>query len=299
MLLSSLLNPNFIHVRSELSSQVGVIEHLLQHFQKSSPAVKDLAYVRTAVERRQALGGTVFPSGIAIPHARLEGFDDLLIGICLPRQPIQAEGVAVRMVVLILTSGVASPIYLTALAALLRMSKDPALFEELLAARSPRDFIASVQRAGLEVRERVRAADVMSPQVPRIAPQAKLRELGDLMYSLGTGYAAVTGPGGELLGEVRVHDLLRAGLPQYTESLENLRFLESFAPLEALTRKEETLTVREIMNSNPACIGPDTPIIEAVFELTHKHLDCLPVVEKGQLVGQLCALDILRKIIRG
>jgi CBS domain-containing protein len=135
--------------------------------------------------------------------------------------------------------------------------------------------------------------------VPRIAPQANLRELGDLMYSLSAGYVAVTGPAGELLGEVRLQDLLRVGIPRYTESLESLRFLESFAPLEALTQKEETLTVREIMNRNPACVGPDTPIIEAVFELTRKHLDCLPVVEEGRLVGRLCALDILRKIVRG
>jgi PTS system nitrogen regulatory IIA component len=299
MLLASLLNLHFIHLKSEMSTKEEVIQHLLLHFQKRSPAAIDLAAVRAAVEQRESLGGTVFPTGIAVPHARLEGFDDLLIGICVPKQPIRLEGVAVRMIVLILTSKVASPIYLTALAALLKMSQDAPLFEKLLEARSAHEFVAEVERAGVTVRHKVIVADLMSPEVPRIAPQAALRELVDMMYREGAGYAAVVGADGAFLGEVRVLDLLRVGLPQYTSYLENLRFLESFAPLEALTQKEDTLAVSDIMNKAPLSIGPDTPIVEAVFELTHKNLDCLAVVEKGKLLGRLCATEILRRIVRG
>jgi PTS system nitrogen regulatory IIA component len=299
MLLASLLNPNFIHLKSEMSTKAEVIQHLLLHFQKSSPAAFDLAAVRAAVEQRESLGGTVFPTGIAVPHARLEGFEDLLIGICVPRQPIQLEGIAVRMLVLILTSKVASPIYLTALAALLKLSQDQPLFESLLEARSAHEFLATMERAGVTVRKKVTVADVMSPEVARVAPQASLRELVDMMYRQGESYAAVVGSDGAFLGEVRVLDLLRVGLPQYTSYLENLRFLESFAPLEALTQKEDTLAVSEIMNKAPPSIGLDTPIVEAVFELTHKNLDCLAVVEKGKLVGRLCASEILRRIVRG
>jgi len=299
MLLASLLNHSFIHLSSEMSTKEEVIQHLLLHFQKSSPAAIDLAAVRSAVEQRESLGGTVFPTGIAVPHARMEGFEDLLIGICVPRRPIQLEGIEVRMIVLILTSKVASPIYLTALAALLKMSQDALLFEKLVEARSVHEFTAAVQQAGITVREKVTVADIMSPEVPRIAPQATLRQLADMMYSQAVGYAAVTGPDAAFLGEVRVLDLLRVGLPQYTNYLENLRFLESFAPLEALTQMEDTLTVQKIMNKTPPSIGPDNSIVEAVFELTHKQLDCLAVVEKGRLVGRLCAGDILRRIVRG
>jgi CBS domain-containing protein len=203
------------------------------------------------------------------------------------------------MIVLILTSKVASPIYLTALAALLKLSQDPPLFERLLAARSAHEFLAALERSGVSVHKKVTAADVMSPEVPRIAPQASLRELVDMMYRQGESYAAVVGADEAFLGEVRVLDLLRVGLPQYTSYLENLRFLESFAPLEALTQKEDTLAVSEIMNRAPPSISPDTPIVEAVFELTHKNLDCLAVVEKGRLVGRLCASEILRRVVRG
>lgn len=299
MLLSSLLDLNFIHLKSDMSSKAEVIQHLLQHFQRSSPAIFDLDAVRGAVEQREALGGTVFPTGIAVPHARLEGFEDLLIGVCVPRRPILLEGTAVRMVVLILTSKVASPIYLTALAALLKMSQDQPLFTRLLEAHHPHEFVTAVEQSGLTVSRRVTVADVMCPEVPRIAPHSTLRELADMLYSKGVGYAAVTTDDGALLGEVRVLDLLRVGLPQYTGYLENLRFLDSFAPLESLTQKEDTLTVQEIMNKTPPTIGPDTSIVEAVFELTHKNLDCLAVTEKGRLVGRMCAADILNRIVRG
>jgi PTS system nitrogen regulatory IIA component len=251
------------------------------------------------VEQRSALGGIIFPTGLAVPHARLDDFEDLLIGICVPTEAIQMEGVPVRMIVLILTSRPATNIYLNTLAAFIKISQNTDLFAELLRVRSSQEFIQILEQAEITVKERVTVADVMTREVLTISPQACIRELADLFYSRGVGYAAVVDGTDSFVGEISVMDLLRAGLPQYTTMVQSLSFLETFAPLEALMEVEDTLSVAQIMGQPPIQLEPETSIVEAVFQLTRNQRDCLPVIQKGRIVGLLCAQAIVRRILRG
>jgi PTS system nitrogen regulatory IIA component len=299
MLLSDLIKPQFIHLRSTMCSESQVIQHLLEHFRRNTPATFDLRVVSRAVAQRSALGGIVFPTGIAVPHARLEDFEDLLIGICVPAKAISLEGVPVRMIVLMLTSRTPSNVYLNTLAAFIKISQDAELFARLLASKSAHEFLRILERAAIAVKEELTVGDVMSTGVPTISHQARIGGLADLFYSKRLGYAAVVNREGDFAGEVSVLDLLRAGLPQYTDTVQSLRFLESFAPLESLAKLEDTLTVERIMVQPPVLLGPETSIVEAVFQLTRNKRECLPVVQKGKVVGLLCAQEIVRRILRG
>jgi PTS system nitrogen regulatory IIA component len=282
-----------------MCSQGEVIRHLLEHFRRNTPAMLDLDAVSRAVEQRSSLGGIVFPTGIAVPHARLDDFEDLLIGICVPAEAISMEGVPVRMIVLMLTSRTPSNIYLNALAAFIKISQNSELFGRLLSSKNAHEFLHTLELAAIAVKEELTVADVMSTDVSVISPQACIRELADLFYSKGEGYAAVVSPEGDFVGEVGVLDLLRAGLPQYTDTVQSLSFLESFAPLESLAELEDTLPVERIMVQPPVQLGPETSIVEAVFQLTRNRRDCLPVVQEGRIVGLLCAQEIMRRILRG
>lgn len=298
MLLADLLQPSLVHLRSDVDGKDAAIDHLVGHFLKTSPARLDRAAVRAAIDAREALGGTVFPTGIAVPHGRLADFDDLLIGVSVPLRPVTIAGTPTRMIVLMLTSKAGSPVYLNTLASWLKLSQDAALFGRLVGARTPHEFIEIVRHAGITVREKVTAADVMVTEVPRIGPEATLRELADLFFTRGASYAAVIGGDERLAGEVRLADLLRAGVPPFTDGMENLRFLESFAPLERLAENEDTIRVREVMNRAPVTLDPETPVVEIVLKLTRSSHDCLPVLDGGRLVGLVCAAEILRRIVR-
>jgi len=149
------------------------------------------------------------------------------------------------------------------------------------------------------VKERLTAADVMATEVATISPQACIRELADLFYTTGVGYAAVVDREGVFVGEVSVLDLLRAGLPQYTDTVQSLSFLESSAPLESLAEREDTLAVERIMIQPPVQLGPETSTVEAVFQLTRNKRDCLPVIRKERIVGLLCGQEIVKRILRG
>ena len=58
---------------------------------------------------------------------------------------------------------------------------------------------------------------------------------------------------------------------------------------------EETL-ITKVMTRDPISTAPDAPLAEAVRLLHQNRLGCLPVIEKGQLVGIITTNDMLRAL---
>ncbi len=55
--------------------------------------------------------------------------------------------------------------------------------------------------------------------------------------------------------------------------------------------------VKEVMKKKVFTIGPDTPIEEAALIMYDNDIGCLPVVERGRLVGIISDRDIFRVLI--
>ena len=66
--------------------------------------------------QREELGGTVFKTGLAIPHARLKDYDDIAIAVVIPKEPILESGIHIKCFVIMLTSIAVSSLYLQILA---------------------------------------------------------------------------------------------------------------------------------------------------------------------------------------
>jgi CBS domain-containing protein len=61
------------------------------------------------------------------------------------------------------------------------------------------------------------------------------------------------------------------------------------------TRSQNTnsLTVREIMKTDPITVSSTTPTLEALERMRSNKVGCLPVVDDGRLVGILTSYDFL------
>ena len=102
---------------------------------------------------REKIGGTLLPSGLAIPHARLGNFEGFLLALAVPRTPLFHEGIQIRMMVLMITSQSGVPWYLPALAAFTKVSRNREYFSRLCAAQDPDDFIRILREQDPEVSE--------------------------------------------------------------------------------------------------------------------------------------------------
>ena len=59
----------------------------------------------------------------------------------------------------------------------------------------------------------------------------------------------------------------------------------------------DKVKVKQIMTRRPYTVSPDAPIEVAALTMREKKIGCLPVVEKGRLVGILTETDILDAFI--
>ena len=59
-------------------------------------------------------------------------------------------------------------------------------------------------------------------------------------------------------------------------------------------KQGDPVIVQDIMIRDPATIGPETPTLDAMNQMRENGYGCLPVVEKGKLVGVITQSDLIR-----
>lgn len=299
MLLSNLLDAKSILHESGILSREQVYRLLVDkicHHRKLPICGEGL--IQLILERDQE-SSTAYPTGIAIPHIRMDGFADTVVGMAFLQNPIDYEGTKVHWICLVITDKSSSNIYLNLVAALLKLSKDTAVMRELGALSDGHAVLNRLHKMEIHIKKEVTVADIMVSEPITILPEAKLSELGTILCSKNVSFIPVVDEHNRYLGEVNVLHLLKVGVPDYLMMLDDLSFLRSFEPLERLFEQEESLSVGEIMNRDVDYLSPDTSIPHAVFEMIQQHRRFYSVVDSvGKLVGVVTASDIFRKVIK-
>ncbi len=121
-----------------------------------------------------------------------------------------------------------------------------------------------------------------------IDPDASALEAIERMVEGGFRHLPVVAKTDELVGILSLDDL-RAALPFEVSLRAEPSSRDRIAARE--------YSVAELMTYAPFVIGPDAPLADAARELVHRHIGCLPVVDRsGKLVGILTETDALRAL---
>jgi CBS domain-containing protein len=112
-------------------------------------------------------------------------------------------------------------------------------------------------------------------------------DLADSLMRLGRIRHMPVLSDGKLVGILSQRDLFRAGISTVLR-------LRPSAEREWLAK----IPVREVMTSPVITARPDMSVREAVQLMLDHKIGCLPVVEKGELVGLLSETDCLRYLAR-
>jgi mannitol/fructose-specific phosphotransferase system IIA component (Ntr-type) len=246
------------------------------------------------VMEREALTSTTYENGVAIPHARFEHFEDLIIAVLIPETPVDST----RIMFLILADLTRSNLYLNVLAAITRISHNPENLKKLYAAKSPQDFIRLLESYDLTVKKVVYVSDLMSAPPKYLFPESTVKDALDFMSLNGLEYIPICDTNRRLLGEISIHDILSIGLPQYAQMLINLKFLSSLEPFEDLLKNETEIQLRSIMRTPPAVLTPQAIVFEAAFQFVKLNRHQFPVVKDGECIGVLSQMDLVNKFLR-
>ncbi|MBN1525731.1 MAG: PTS sugar transporter subunit IIA [Spirochaetales bacterium] len=296
MKIVSLLNQELIILNAGVDSKETAIRLLVDRMVKVCKLQNKEEILRGLFEREK-LGGTTFPTGIAIPHVRLTNFKDLIIGICTPKTAFMEDNTEVRCLVVILTSAVVSNMYLKTLACFAQISSDEQLWNQLLSASNAGVFLETIK--DIYVKKEITTEDIMEREYCVVTPETNLKQLADTLYKSRESYAAVVDLSGNFIGEVNIADLIKVGIPNYAYLVGNLNFVSTLEPFEELLKNEEKITVREIMRKPQIVLKTSTSVIEAALEITQANRSNLPVVKDKKIVGLLKSSSILHRIIRG
>ncbi|MEN6445916.1 MAG: PTS sugar transporter subunit IIA [Candidatus Cloacimonas sp.] len=297
MLLASFLEPRNILFENKILTKEQVYRLLVDRLFSQYKMPISASELMELILKRDEEISVAYPSGIAIPHIRMDNFNDTLIAMVFLQNPLDYNGIKVSWVVLIITDKTSSKTYLNIVSALLKLSKDEKAMAAMQSAGDGHSVIHFLKKNEVEVKKDITINDIMVQNPIAAQPQSSLRELINLMGTHRVAGMPVVDETGKYIGEVNVLNLLKVGIPNYVMMLENLSFLASYEPLENLLEKQDILFVKDIMTTDDVVIRPEASIIEAVFLLFSNDKRYLSVVQDGKLIGLVTAMDILIKVI--
>jgi len=296
MRLGSFIDKRAILVGDNFNHYFEAVDALIDIFGKLDFLPRSTEEVKEKVRERESQGSTVLPTGVAIPHARIEGFKDLLVGVWVPSRPLETENGQVAVLFFFLTSQVGSLNYLPILSSIAQSCSSDNFPYNLsgLNVNQVQDYFNS-----MVFRKELTVEDIMTPAPVTCGKETTLEELLDIFRERGLSYIPVVDDGKRQIGEVTIKDVLSEGVPDYIKRLGNVRFLKTLEPFEALLRNEKSILVKDIMRPSNRGLPKDASIIEAVTIISSKGYRHLPVFDGEELIGLVSETDILKKVLRG
>lgn len=146
LMLSHYLNPSLILIERDSISKELFLNKLISQLCSVSE-LKEPTAVAQAVWDREKEGRTVLENGLAIPHARFEGIDDIkaCLGILPKGYEDPQEKLTIQWVFLFLSPQEQFRNHLQMLARISRVFQDKAFLDELLRAESSEEAFSLLQ----------------------------------------------------------------------------------------------------------------------------------------------------------
>ena len=134
----------------------------------------------------------------------------------------------------------------------------------------------------------MKVRDLMSAEVATVRRNDKLVIADDLMNLGRIRHTPVLDDDSdEVVGVLSQRDLFRGALARAIG-------YGSHAQQKLLNQ----LAVKDVMTTDPVTTTPDTPLAEAARLMLERKIGCLPVVERGRLIGILTESDFVRLALR-
>ncbi len=148
MRISQLLSEGLVNLKLKGKDRVGVIDELVDMVH-AEELIGDPKFIASLVVDRERIHPTGIGRGLAIPHARVEDIDGIILAAGRHAKGVDFEardGKPARLVFLILAPEDDTTLYLQALSSLAMMLTLGDLPERLLAAKTPAEFIDEIRR---------------------------------------------------------------------------------------------------------------------------------------------------------
>lgn len=303
MKLSNYIDPELIVVNLSAATKeeafTALIEHAARHDEEFA---RNKAVIQAAVLEREQSISTAMGNDIALPHARIEGYDNIIVVTGVLKHPIECELASkergiVRIIVLIVVGKTKNTLMLQLMAGITKLVENRPLFETISRETSPEKIAALIKDAKITFKATITAEDIMNTAIEPARLNNTLEEIARRLVAEDIMGLPVVDDAGKFLGEITERELIQYGMPKYTTMMDDLSFMTVGEPFEEYFKHENRVTVRELYRKNPITIDKRASIMEISFIIVNKGNTRLYVVEHGRYIGMVIRKDLIRKVL--
>ena len=300
MKLSSLILEDNVLVSPPVEDKEEGIRKLLATFEPHLDPVQRQLALDHLFERERRITSYI-DHGVAIPHAKVEGLNRILVGLLTSLNGFDAQdpaGAVIHLLFLILTPPEKNTMMLQTLAAVARLCHSKEVREALRRTKAPARIIKQIEDSGIDIKNTITAADIMVAPPGTLSPEMPLREAIERIIASPADGLPVLDSQGKLLGEISSTEILSIGLPKYVDLLKDDTFLTQFEPFENFFAQENQLTVRDVMTRDVLTADEEAPIIKIANMLVSGNRSRLYVLRDGKLRGVVFRRDLLSRVLQ-
>lgn len=305
MKLSSYLSEDKIISNLKGETFEELITNLLKELAKTNKQVKvEQEIMKRAILKRESEASTYIGNGVAIPHARLEYFDDIIVSIAFPEKHVTMKNVMgeeepVDFIVLIVADVLKNKNILKIMSGISRLClKNKDVFKEILKYKSPEKTIEILNKMKIEIDHNITAEDLFTTSILPAKENNTLEDIAKRIIMDRVSGIPVVDNHNNFLGEITERELISFGMPKHTTILNDLSFLTVGEPFENYLVNEKITTIKDLYRTEGIItIDKDASLMEISYIFMNKGITRIYVLENNKYVGLIFRSDIIKKIL--
>lgn len=305
MKLSSYLSEDKIISNLKGETFEELITNLLKELAKTNKQVKvEQEIMKKAILKRESEASTYIGNGVAIPHARLEYFDDIVVSIAFPEKNvtmknIMGEDEPVDFIVLIIADVLKNKNILKIMSGISRLClKNKDVFKEILKYKSPEKTIEILNKMKIEIDHNITAEDLFTTSILPAKENNTLEDIAKRIIMDRVSGIPVVDNHNNFLGEITERELISFGMPKHTTILNDLSFLTVGEPFENYLVNEKITTIKDLYRTEGIItIDKDASLMEISYIFMNKGVTRIYVLENNKYIGLIFRSDIIKKIL--
>ncbi len=306
MKLSSYLDPKLIFTGVSATTKKEAISILIDKIADEDKKVGEMrSEIKEAVLGREGEISTAMGNGLAIPHARVEGFNDFVISIGVLKNPVKSQIAAlkqedeVKLFFVIISEVLKNKSMLKMMSGFVKIAtKNPKIIEKIKCSTDSHEIYDLIKDAEIEIDGRITAEDLLSPDLVPVHPTDTLEEVAKRLIIEEKAGLPVLDINGKFLGEITEKELINFGLPKYVSAMQDVSFLTIGEPFEEYLKNEKTTTIAELYRAEDVLtVDRKASVMEICFSMVNKGKTRIYVVENGVYYGMIQRSDIIKKVL--
>lgn len=272
-------------------------------FEKASEMLKDQFKLNkvemlSSFTKRYELGYEILADRYAVPHARIENLDDLIILIIKTKNLIKFSDGEADIFFILITGNTGANTYLKANAGIMKIIKENK--ENLHSLKDKEELLKLITSSNIKLEDPVTVAEIMSREIYTAKPEQTVSHILNIMKLKNLKYMPIVNDSNEYIGKLDLLDVLDIAFPSYLFSMNNISFLNNLRSFEDFIKKENEVLVKDVFKPGyKRVIRFDASVVELCFIMRKEHLHYMTVINKdNKVIGLVSMRDVLNKVIR-